>query len=137
MAQPGLKPKKSPTQQRAPQQFQGSQFAQPQGDVFPPTMGPGFPDVLQPFPQDFAALQQTMQQGYAPGSDPASFAAAQNAHALARSQEQMAMQQAQDAEEDVLDQQALAQILQRQMARRGVTGAGVGPAPASAPSPQR
>lgn len=77
------------------------------------------------FPHDFAALVQLMQRGYSPGANPAEHAMAQNAHAIARAQERMAVESAQNVGTHNEAAQQLGGILQRLVMAQG----------AGAPSP--
>jgi len=81
----------------------------------PNTPGAGVPEALQSFPQDAGAFMQLMQSGYSPGADPMQHGMAQNAHAIARAQEQAAAQQSQELIAEQSNQQALAALLQKLM----------------------
>jgi hypothetical protein len=120
-------------QRKKPQPMQ-SNMAQPQAagpSPFPKTMGAGFPDEVQSFPTDMGTLQQMMMAGFAPGANDAQHADAQNAYAMARSQEQMNSQIAQQQMDDEQDMQMLGPLLRKVMERRGQAGA-----PQGAPAPQ-
>lgn len=113
-ARPGAAPMAPPM---SPGQMQVQQIAsQFQGAPgVPNTPGAGVPDMLQSFPQDAASLMMLMKQGYAPGADAMQLGMAQNAHSIARAQEQAALANADQVMEDEDDQMLLGGLLQKLM----------------------
>lgn len=94
-----------------------------QGPVPNALVGPGVPPGVESLPQDIAALQQMMQQGYAPGSTPQESGLAQNADSLAKAH--LAMQQSQAMAPQAPEMQGPAQLAPSPM-----------PGPAIGPTPQ-
>jgi hypothetical protein len=85
-------------QQAAAQAQQLGGQGDPHGPVPNTLTSPGIPEQagVAAFPHDFAALTQLMQRGYSPGASAAEHMMAQNAHSIARAQEQLAQQSAQN-----------------------------------------
>lgn len=109
------------SQQNATQAQQLGAAGDPHGPV-PNTLQDGsIPEQagVGAFPHDFAALMQLMQRGYSPGSNPAEHAMAQNAHAIARAQERMAVESAQNVAMHNEASQQLSSILQRLVLAQG------------------
>lgn len=118
-------------QQQASQAQQVGAQGDPHGPVPNTLQSPAIPDQagVAAFPHDFAALTQLMQRGYSPGSNPAEHAMAQNAHAIARAQEQLAQQSAQNRgmHNDAIAQ--LGGILQKLVMAGGQQPSAPGPSP--------
>lgn len=88
----------------------------PQQGLAPNTLsGPGVPDGmgLDNFPHDMNALLSTMHAGYSPGASNMEHAQAQNAHAIARAQELLAQQNAQNQMHHSDAVQQLGSVFQR------------------------
>jgi hypothetical protein len=102
-------------QQSAMEAAQIGQQGDPHGPVPNTLTSPGIPEQagVAALPHDISALYQLMQRGYSPGASAGEHMMAQNAHSIARAQEQLAMQSAQNVGQhaDMLHQ--LGGILQK------------------------
>lgn len=103
-------------QQAVGQATQLAQAGNPQQGPAPNSLsGPGVPDGmgLENFPHDMNALLSTMHAGYSPGASNMEHAQAQNAHAIARAQEVLAQQNAQNQVQHSQSVQALGGLFQQ------------------------
>jgi hypothetical protein len=93
------------------------------GPGMAPAMGAGFPEDMQGYPGDMQGLQQTMSQGFGPGSSAGEHDQAMTAAAKARASEHQAMTQAFEQNQQEMDILELGRLLSAIMQRRSLSEA--------------